>query len=118
MGVTSMSAAAAEYKRAYSFNGKMVEGEVLDALDTLFNAWIAQPTPTSRWGFISKDGVIYRGNETGEPVMESDAGAQKAVADELKELLSKTGEGSFQSYLQQKNPGIQIEIRLHDAPAE
>ena len=95
---------SAEFLRAYS-NEK---GELLDAIDTLFNAWLAENN------MISKGGVIYAGTAQGD-ILEDKKGNPVAVPAEKLRAMLNTGE--FAQFVQKNNPAVQVNVRLHQYEA-
>ena len=103
----------AEFKRAYSIDGKVLEGDALEAMDTLFNAWLAQPGNE----MIMQDGIIYSGTDQGEVAKDNSSNAVKERADKVRQLLSDPVKG-FESYVQDKKQGAKIEIIRHEEARE
>ncbi len=94
---------SSQFMRAYSSDGNMLEGEALDAMDTLFNRWLGKND------MISEDGVIYMRTEdnirkkNGAPV----------IADPDKLIAMFNGNG-FEKFVQEKHPKVRITIRQND----
>lgn len=103
----------AEFLRAYSINGEVLEGDALEAMDILFNSWLAQPETK----MIMNNGVIYSGTDKGEIARDTDASVVKARAERVKELLSDPVLG-FESYVQKKKPGAQVQVIRHEVARE
>ena len=101
----------AEYLRAFSMNGKVLEGDTVDAIDSLFTGWLDQPENK----MMMKDGVIYSRTDNHEIVQDKNGNAVKERADKIRAMLSNN---SFERYVQQKNPGIKIVIQQHLEPGE
>ncbi len=100
----------AEFKRAYSINGQQLDGEALDAMDTLFNAWLAQPENN----MIMKDGVIYAAADSGEIKPDQSAAVALARAEKIREMLRDNTHG-FEHYVQQKKESARVNIVQHNA---
>jgi hypothetical protein len=96
---------SAEFLRAYSnAKGELLEDEELNAMDTLFNAWLAEND------MISKGGVIYAGTTNGD-ILEDKKGKPVVVpAEKLRAMLDA---GEFAQFVQKKNPEAQVNVRLH-----
>lgn len=103
----------AEFLRAYSVNGEVLQGEALEAMDILFNSWLAQP----EIGMLMQNGVIHAGTEQGEIVKDVTSNAVKARADQVRELLSDPVRG-FERYVQQKKTDAKIDVIQHQAVRE
>lgn len=99
----------AEYIRAFSMNGVVLEGETADAIDALFTGWLDQPENK----MIMQDGVIYSKTDKDEIAQDKNEGIVKERADRIRELLNNN---SFEHYVQQKNPAINIVINQHVQP--
>jgi hypothetical protein len=102
-----------EFIRAYSIDGKVLEGDRLEAMDTLFNAWLAQ----AENNMIMQDGIIYSGTDKGEVIKDKSREETKARTDRIRTMLADTKTG-FEHYVQQKKPQAQIEIRRHEQEVE
>jgi hypothetical protein len=96
---------SAEFLRAYSNEkGELLEDDELNAIDTLFNAWLAENN------MISKGGVIYAGTAKGD-ILEDKKGNPVAVpAEKLRAMLDA---GDFSQFVQKNNPAVQVNVRLH-----
>lgn len=81
---------SSQFMRAYTSEGNMLTGEALDAMDTLFNAWLAKNN------MISEGGVIYEGLNTGE-IKKVDGVNVRVNPEKLLALLNGDG---FQMYVQ------------------
>ena len=104
----------ADFLRAYSKgDGNPLEGEELEAMDRLFNAWLAQPENK----MLMQDGVIYRGTDEGEVLQDTSEDTVKARANKIRELLKDPVRG-FERYVELKKPGAQVRIVQHEAPQE
>lgn len=102
----------AEYIRAFSMNGVVLEGETADAIDALFTGWLDQPENK----MIMQDGVIYSKTDNDEIAPDKNDSVVKARAEKIRGMLSNK-ENGFEQYVQQKKPGTKIAIIQHD-PAE
>lgn len=103
----------AGFVRAYSSNGKLLEGEALDAMDMLFNAYLAQPGNN----MIMQDGVIYSGTNSGEVITDETDQAVKQRVSKIRDMLADPVKG-FQRYLQDKKPGAHVTVIQHEAEQE
>jgi hypothetical protein len=97
---------ASEYKRAFSSDGELLDGESLDAMDTLYNAWLAEQQ------LISKGGVIYQGTEEGDIREDKQGNPIKANAERLRAMMMDDKRG-FSAYVKTNNKDIQMIIHQH-----
>lgn len=95
---------SAQFKRAYTRDGQMLVGAELDAMDTLFNAWLAKNN------LISQGGSIYAGTSKGEIKQHN---GQPVIADPHA-LIARLNEGEFERYVHEKNKKITIAVREND----
>ena len=98
---------SAEFIRGYSNeDGKLLEDDELEAMDTLFNAWLAENK------MISQGGVIYAGTAKGEIERDKKGHSIIAPAEKLRTLLDKTDD--FSRFVQKNNPAAEVKVRLHE----
>lgn len=83
---------------------EIVTGEVLNAMDTLFNAWLAQSN------MVSKDGFIYQGTGDGNIKLDQQGNPMVVPAETLKKMLSGDG---FPAYVKKHNPGVELVMKEH-----
>ena len=95
---------SAEFKRAYTSEGDMLAGASLDAMDILFNAWLAKND------LISQDGIIYVGTSKGE-IKQMNGAPVTVDPDKVVALLDG---GAFEQYVQEKNHKVHITVRAND----
>ena len=85
--------------RAYLKDGQLIspndttQSRILDALDKLFNAWLAEK------GYLTKNGEIYLVQSNGDVIKDSAGKPKKANAQQIKELLASN---DYIQYLSQK----------------
>lgn len=96
----------AEYLRGYS--GDNLKDKDVNAMDTLFNAWL------SKEDMMMRSGVVYAATKEGEPVKNSDA---NAVAKKLSDLLQDKERG-FAAYVAQNGAKVGLTLRKNDHPAQ
>ena len=97
-----------EYKRSYLIAGKEVNaGEIADAIDALFNAWLAKPENS----MVMQDGFIREGNKNGQVIQDAaSSDSAKKRAEKIKKILEDPEHG-FARYFMQKKPNAKIEIK-------
>lgn len=97
---------SSEFIRGYSNEtGDVLEGDELQAMDTLFNAWLAEND------MLSKGGVIYQATAHGDIAQDKKGNALIVPAEKLRTLLDKTTE--FADFVQKNNKGVQVAVRVH-----
>lgn len=102
---------ASEFIRGYSNEeGNALDGDELQAMDTLFNAWLADN------GMLSKGGVIYQATASGDIAQDKKGNELLVPAEKLRTLLDKTTE--YADFVQKNNKAVQVLVRVHpfDAP--
>ena len=96
-----------EFLRAYSgSDGKSLEGEALNAMDNLFNAWLALHK------MIMQDGFILAATAQGDVIKDAPGDAEKRAI-KLKELIFDPVEG-IGRYLSENKSDSKLNIVLHD----
>lgn len=101
---------SAEFIRGYSnVDGKMLENEELETMDTLFNAWLADNE------MISQGGVIYAGTAQGGIQQDKKGNPIIVPADKLRTMLEKTD--AFSQFVQKHNPSAEVKVRMHEYAA-
>ena len=107
-----------ELLRGYSSNNEPLDPKTVDAMDSLFNAWLAEKM------MICKDGVIYEGvyDKEGQLKIKQDAsdnpGSEgvRANAVNLRQMI--TSADGFQQYVHQHNKSAKIVIQERDYPGQ
>ena len=88
-----------------------LDKETQDALDTLFNIWLAEHA------MMSKDGVIYAATKDGHIKQDKKGQWVRANPDVLRRSICSQQDG-FAQYVQKKNPSIRIILRENPYPEE
>jgi hypothetical protein len=86
-----------------------VDPKIVDALDKLFNSWLAKNN------IISRDGHLYYSDERGNILNDTDNSPLKVDPDKFRELMADPHQG-YQAYLSSK--GVRIKIAMHDFPTK
>lgn len=92
--------------RGYSSNGEALAKPDIDAMDKLFNAWLAENN------MISKSGTIYKGTKSGEIQKDANGEMVKADPQDLKATID-----GFERYVQRTNKSAQITIEEQPYPS-
>ena len=98
--------AYADLLRAFTADGKELDPEVVEALDALVNATLAEDD------MISKDGVIYKATAAGQPEKDAAGNPVRANGAEVVKVIS----GPFVEAL--KDNGIETVLQQHEYPQE
>lgn len=98
-----------ELLRGYSTDGEPISGDLLLALDRLFNAWMAEKD------MISKGSTIYECDANGEIKKDSQGEPIRVEAEQIRELITDPDEG-FAEYLSDK--GMPVDVELHQYPEQ
>jgi len=99
----------AQLLRGYSTDGVPLEGDLLLALDRLFNAWLANND------MISKGSTIYVCDEHGEIKMDARGQPVKVQAERVRQLIDDQVEG-FATYITAK--GMPTTVVQHEYPEQ
>lgn len=83
--------------------------QTTDALDKIFNAWLAFHN------IISQDGRLYKSDSQGEPLHDGHGGIIFVKPEEFKLLMLDTEQG-LQAYAAKQ--GIRLNPKLRDFPEE
>jgi hypothetical protein len=111
----------AEFIRGYTSDGQPLGDVTTDALDKLFNAWLATQRIETADGqvidFISKDGFIYKA-VNGEIIQDMQGTPVKVDPNEFRVLLSEQATG-FEAFVRKNNKDVEhVAIHLHPYPEE
>lgn len=112
-GLLSMDIAIsrdAELLRGYSAGGKEMDAIQVEAMDKLFNSWLADKN------IISQDSMLYEVDEQGEIKLDDRGEKVKPDPQELKALMNDSDKG-FASYLKSKDKDVAITIQQHEYPS-
>ncbi|KTD21007.1 Dot/Icm secretion system substrate [Legionella lansingensis] len=103
-----------EFVRANSVDGKPIDKDSNQGVDKLFNAWLAENN------MISKESVIYQGNEKGQILHDSKDEPLRANPEDVRQMVSDKTKG-FPHFLEQFNKDgqeIQVTPRLQRYPEQ
>ncbi len=102
---------ASQLLRGYSINGKSLGGDLVAAMDKLFNAWLADNN------MLSKGGVIFEGTKDGQIKQDGQGNPVKADAENLREKIVNKEDG-FEPYVQKHSKSTQITIQQQPYPTQ
>lgn len=103
-----------EFRRGLSVDGveldagKKSDRGTIEAVDNLFNTWLADDQ------LISDDSVIYESDGNGNILTDEDGNKVRADGGELRELMN--GDNGFEAYMQDK--GLDVTTRQQTFPGE
>jgi hypothetical protein len=88
-----------------------LDKETQDALDTLFNVWLAEH------GMMTKDGVIYAATKDGHIKQDKTGQWVRVNPDVLRRSIRSQQDG-FAQYVQKHAPSIRITLRENPFPEQ
>jgi hypothetical protein len=97
---------ASQLIRGYSDNGTPLDKQTSEAMDVVFNAWLATKN------YISKDGIVFQSTESGEIQKDKAGNPIKANPAELRAAIKDLQDG-FKSYAEDKNSTLDVTVKEH-----
>jgi len=92
--------------RGYTSEGKALDAKLIDSMDKLFNAWLAENN------IVNKGSTLFDANDKGDIRVDEKKQQVKTGAQRIRDLISGKG---FEAFLYKK--GVQITSQLHSYPS-
>lgn len=92
--------------RGYSSDNEPATEKTVNAMDTLFNAWLAKN------GLFSQEGFIYMSDSNGEILKDENGKPVKVEPEQFEKMLEDRKNG-FEQYVHQNNDSVQVKTEQH-----